>query len=141
MMMKLTSVCVMCLGLAACSTDDGDSAGSGEDVLPMRGEMATDPTIVSATANRPSGSSYAWLRVAASDPKGTSNLATCAFIIDGVTHQGYFSDGYEQCTADLDEPWPTGTVNTVKVIVSNATGGFTSASISLMMDGGSGRAR
>jgi len=138
MMMKLISVFVLGLGFAACAADDGDGVGSGDDVLPKRGEMATDPTIVSATASMES--SYAWLRVSASDPKGTSNLATCAFVIDGVMHQGYFSDGYERCSNELETPWPVGTAHTVKIIVSNATGGFTTASVDLLMGTGSGSA-
>jgi hypothetical protein len=128
------------LGLAACATD-GDGAGSGEDILPKRGELATDPTIVSATARCWSGEIsvpggpeqplYIGITVAGSDPMGAENMGTCAGSLGGGTaDQDTFSSS-GNCYLDLRTACTPGSNITVGLTVSNKTGGVTTASIRL----------
>lgn len=123
-------------GLLACSSD---GAGSGEDTLPKRGEMATDPTIVSAVARCSCGglvcdvgspqTSHISVRVNASDPMG-SNLMSCAGMIGAASDQGGFAG---DCRLEIMAPAPCalGQTHTVDLTVANATGGVTTASVNL----------
>jgi hypothetical protein len=142
-MMK-TTLLVLGLGmvLVACADDGGTGAGSGNDTLPKRGELATDPTIVSATARcscggeicsgGDPGTSHVRVRVDGSDPDGVSNLGSCAGTLGGVMDQGSYEGG-SACTLYFKTPAPcaAGGVHTVGITVSNDTGGVTTASVKL----------
>ena len=101
-------------------------------MLPKRGERSTDPTIVSASASC-EGGSHATLdvavRVAASDPGGVANLGTCAATIAGATTEEAFGEG--SCVAYVGRPCTPGQVFVIELLVSNDTGGFTDASVTL----------
>jgi hypothetical protein len=141
-MMKTT---LMALGLglvlAACADDGGTGAGSGNDTLPKRGELATDPTIVSATARcscggeicsgGDPGTSHVRVRVDGSDPNGVMNLGTCAGTLGDVMDQGSYTSSV--CTLYFKTPAAcvVGSVHTVGLTVSNDTGGVTTASVKL----------
>ncbi|MBA3460223.1 MAG: hypothetical protein H0T46_09710 [Deltaproteobacteria bacterium] len=129
------------VALAACADDGGSGAGSGNDTLPKRGELASDPTIVSATARcscggeicsgGDPGNSHVRVRVDGSDPNGASNLGTCAGTLGDVMDQGSYSGS--ACTLYFKTPsaCATGAVHTVGITVSNDTGGVTTASVKL----------
>lgn len=123
----------------ACASDDNGGAGSGEDTLPKRGELASDPTIVSAVASCSCGgeicdgtpgseASNVRVRVAASDPMGVSNLGNCAGTLEGITDQDSYGDGSD-CNLYFQTPCMAGQVHTVALTVSNDTGGVTTASV------------
>jgi hypothetical protein len=87
-MVKLLVLVGLGLGMAACASDDGGGAGSGNDTLPKRGEKATDPTIVGATAYcskcgsqvcpiDPANPEHLVVWVSGSDMGGAENLGTC----------------------------------------------------------------
>jgi hypothetical protein len=158
--MKHSIVLVLGLALAAlggCATDDSDgeagggsgSEGSGgggtggnggDDVLPKRGEMVGDPTIVSAVAkcHTPAGASpFWWIEVSASDPKGNQNLGMCATTVGEVTEQQIFDED-AGCKIAFLEPCAAGEMKTVKILVSNETGGVTTATVSLELGTASG---
>ncbi len=130
--------------LGACASDDSGGSGSGDDTLPKRGELATDPTIVSAAANCGCGgeicdgtpgsaNTHVRVRVAASDPMGVSNLGNCAGTLSGITDQDSYGDGSAGSDCYLYFQTPTacaaGQVHTVALTVSNDTGGVTTASV------------
>jgi hypothetical protein len=127
--------------LVACADDGGGGAGSGNDTLPKRGELASDPTIVSATARcscggeicsgGDPGTSHVRVRVDGSDPEGVMNLGTCAGTLGEVTDQGSYTSNV--CTLYFKTPSPcaAGGVHTVGITVSNDTGGVTTASVKL----------
>jgi hypothetical protein len=104
----------------------GDDTGGGNDTLPKRGAAASDPTIVSATAECNGGTD---VRISASDPMGEANLGTCSVTIGGGTEQNTFSAGV--CTVSIGEsgcvPGPT----VVAITVSNKTAGVTTASVTV----------
>ena len=121
-------LCVVVL-LSACV---GGRDDEGNDVLPKRGERATDPTIVSSTAScQPNAATTldVAVRTMASDPGGITNLGTCATTIAGVTGEMTFSEGI--CNTVVKQPCMHGETFVVDVLVSNETGGFTRASVSL----------
>lgn len=142
--MTKTTLLAMGFGLvlAACADDGGTGAGSGNDTLPKRGELASDPTIVSATARcscggeicsgGDPGTSHVRVRVDGSDPNGASNLGTCAATLGDVMDQGSY-DGSSACTLYFKTPaaCAAGAVHTVGITVSNDTGGVTTASVKL----------
>ncbi len=128
--------------LGACASDDNGGAGSGEDTLPKRGELATDPTIVSAVAScscsgeicdgTPGAeTSHVRVRVAASDPMGVGNLGNCAGTLSGITDQDSYGDGSagSDCYLYFQTTCMAGQVHTVALTVSNDTGGVTTASV------------
>src|SRR5687768_15879219 len=94
-------IVVLGLALAACASDDG-GAGEGDDALPKRGELATDPTIVSAIATCSCAGEYCSVgepvnthvrvRVAASDPMGAGNLGNCAGTMADTSDQDSYGD-------------------------------------------------
>ncbi len=129
--------------VAACASDDG-GGGDGEDTLPKRGEMASDPTIVSATARCAScggeictgsdpANSHVRVRVDASDPMGAGNLGTCAGTLGTISDQGTYSDGggAGSCTMWFKTACTPGGSVTVDLTVSNDKGGITTASVKL----------
>ena len=126
--------------LAACADDGGgNGAGSGNDSLPKRGEMAADPTIVSATARCSCGgevcssgdpaNAYVSVRVDASDMAGAANLGTCAGTMGAVSDQGSYEGS--TCSLYLHTPCTAGSAVTVGLTVSNEKGGVTTASVKL----------
>lgn len=129
---------VIGLALSACASDDGGGgAGAGNDTLPKRGEVSTDPTIVSATAYCSTGGdggsasdSYIEVKVAGSDPMGQPNLGTCAATIDSVTDQDSFGSS-SSCYLYIKSACQVGQVHTVGLTISNDTGGVTTASVKL----------
>lgn len=116
--------------LAACSDDDGGQIG--EDTLPKRGELSTDPTIVAATADCEGDLGFKGLviTVSASDPMGQENLSTCAGTVDDTTGQSSFA-GRAFCPVQLMPMCEIGTDYDVVLTVANKTGGVTTAIISL----------
>lgn len=128
--------------VCACASDEDGGAGSGDDTLPKRGELATDPTIVSAVAScgcggeictPDSANTHVRVRVAASDPMGVSNLGNCAGTLAGITDQDSYGDGSAGSDCYLYFQTPTacaaGQVHTVALTVSNDMGGVTTASV------------
>lgn len=137
-----TTLLVMGLGLvlAACADDGGGGAGDGNDTLPKKGEVATDPTIVSATARcAPCGgeicsgsdpaNSHVRVRVDASDMGGASNLGTCAGTMAALSDQDTYDGG--SCNLFFKTPCTAGSPVTVGLTVSNDKGGVTTASVKL----------
>lgn len=137
MMNKAWSVMALGLVLAAC-TDDGGVEGSGDDRLPKRGEMATDPTVVSAAGycstvdGNPSGRPSVNVVVDASDPAGRENLGSCAGTTGTITGQGSFGVSIG-CYLVLPQVCTAGEVKVVGLTISNDTGGITTASVSLTL--------
>lgn len=143
-MTKLLVVTVgLGLALAACASDEGGGGvGNGGDTLPKRGEMATDPTIVSATARCSCGgevcsggdpqNGYVSVRVDGTDPKGQGNLATCAGTLAAVSDQGTYGEG-NACSLyfKVATPCAVGSSVTVGLTVANDSGGVTTASVKL----------
>jgi hypothetical protein len=138
-----TTLLVMGFGLflAACADDGGSMGpGDGDDTLPKRGELATDPTIVSATARcAPCGgeictgsdpaNSHIRVRVDASDMGGSGNLGTCAGTLAALSDQDSYDGG--SCTLFFKTPCTAGSPVTVGLTVSNDKGGVTTASVKL----------
>ena len=122
--------------LSGCSSD---GAGSGADTLPKRGELVSDPTIVSATAKCSCGdggcgsgdprTTHVRVELSASDSMGEANLSTCAVTIGATSEQDGFY--FSTCVAYLavTTPCAVGQVHTADIIVSNNTGGVTTASV------------
>lgn len=135
MMNKGWSVMILGLALAACA-DDGGVEGNGGDSLPKRGEMVTDPTIVSATARCTTGEGVGSgptveVHVAASDPAGKDNLGTCAGTTGAISDQDTF--GESGCYVYLPQACVAGEVKVVGLTVSNDKGGVTTASVKLTL--------
>lgn len=132
---------VIGLGLAfAGCTSDGDGDGGG-DVLPKRGELANDPTIVSAAARCSCGgeicsggtptNSHVRVRVDASDPMGATNLGSCAGTVSSASDQDSY-DGAGCYLYFMSTPaCAIGQTLVVGLTVSNDTGGVTTASVQL----------
>lgn len=113
--------------LAACVSDR-----DGDDALPKRGERATDPTILAASASCVSGSHPTLdvgVRIEASDPKGLGNLGTCTATIAGESAEDALDDG--ECLAYVPGPCTPGESFLVDLLVTNTTGGFTQASLKM----------
>jgi hypothetical protein len=110
------------------SYDDHD----GVDTLPKRGEMSTDPTIVSATAACSGELMFEGLtiRVDATDAMGISNLATCAITVESVTKQGTFI-GSGSCIPTLGPTCIVGTEYLAAITIASKTGGVTTAQVKL----------
>jgi hypothetical protein len=128
---------VLLLAMAACTgPDDGGTAGDGDDALPKRGELATDPTIVSATiqcqeASGPTVPQRLSMQVDASDPGGKTNLGSCALTVGTMSGQDDFYQG--SCYVSFDGmACVPGTTYTLGLVVSNATGGVTTASVNVV---------
>jgi hypothetical protein len=119
---------VLGVALAACGSGT-EKDTDGDDTLPKRGELATDPTIVGATAGCDGELMFKGLVVyiAASDPMGVANLGACVATIDDTTHQSSF-DG-SRCVIDLSPACTLGTEYAVDITASNRTGGVTTASV------------
>jgi hypothetical protein len=124
------------LTLAGCASN---GSASGEDVLPKRGERATDPTIVAATAHcYPAADgqpAYLDVVIDASDPAGRANLGTCAATVDGMSDRDSFGDS-ESCYCHVVTPCSAGQTFTVDMTVSNSTGGITTASVGVVAGAG-----
>lgn len=130
------------LSLVACGGDSG--GGSGDDSLPKRGEMAADPTIVAATAScneeisipgQPPGTPHLSVRVTASDPAGQENLGNCVGESGASSDQDSFGSGSSgSCFLSFTVPCTVGKSYVVDLTVSNAMGGVTTASVSLVAD-------
>jgi len=110
--------------LVGCGGDDTPLGGA--DMLPKRGERASDPTIVSATAEC-NGARDTDVLVGASDPMGEANLGTCSVTIGTRTEQGAFYEGFCDVTIDDTNCMPGPVV--ISMTVGNKTGGFTMASV------------
>jgi hypothetical protein len=127
---------ILLLAMTACGTDDSGTAGSGDDALPKRGEVASDPTIVSATvecqaASGPTVPQRLSLQVDASDPAGKTNLSSCALTVGSMSGQDDFYQA--SCYVSFDGmPCVPGTTYTLGIVVSNATGGVTTASVNVV---------
>ncbi|HTL37903.1 MAG TPA: hypothetical protein VL326_32450 [Kofleriaceae bacterium] len=135
-MTKLLTALLLATMATACATDDSGGAGNGDDALPKRGALATDPTIVSATAecrvaNGPTVPPALSIAVAASDPAGKANLGTCAVTVASMTDQSGFGD-LSSCYAFLGMDCTPGATYTLGITVSNDTGGVTTASVSVV---------
>ena len=136
--MSKTMAALLLAMIATACTSDGP-AGSGDDVLPKRGELTSDPTIVSARAScyggvvAPGGTPpppELRIRIDGSDPTG--KLGTCAITIGSITEQDDFDDG--TCVvffSSSDISCEAGTKQVVGITASNQTGGFTTASVTL----------
>jgi hypothetical protein len=138
-----TTLLVVGLGLvlAACADDGGSMGpGSGDDTLPKRGELATDPTIVSATARCSAcaseecfgsdpANSHIRVRVDASDMGGSANLGSCAGTMAALSDQDSYEGG--TCSLFFKTPCTAGSPVTVGLTVSNDKGGVTTASVKL----------
>ena len=119
------------LGAAACT---GDGAGDGDDVLPKRGELSTDPTIVSAVAHCTTdlnNGSIVSLRIDGSDPGGGTNLSTCAGSMGDLADQDSYNGGV--CYVGFATTCTKGEAKIVDITVANKTGGVTTASIKLLL--------
>jgi len=123
-------VCALALG---CGSDG--NGGDGDDSLPKRGERDTDPTIVSATMDciidgTGTALTVAEIRVAASDPMGMANLGTATVTLEGMTDvdSGFSSGSANTSYHEFTFNCARGTTYTVDIIVSNNTGGVTTAS-------------
>ena len=97
----------------------------------MRGAMATDPTIVSATAScfvdSEAHVTYISLNVSGSDPAGMAHLGTCAATINGMTNSNPFGDG-SSCNVSVVGDCTVGAQIVAGITVSNDLGGVTTAS-------------
>ena len=115
--------------LAGCSSSGGTD--SSLDVLPKRGERASDPTIVSATAGCSGDLMFKGLviQVDASDP-APSNLGSCAAMFGATMGQGQFS-GSGRCIVELGPDCTVGTDYVVDLTIGNKTGGVTVATVKL----------
>jgi hypothetical protein len=128
---------VLAVSAAACTDGGSDNggSGSGNDVLPKRGESTTDPTIVSASA-RCGGGEFSFkglvIVIAATDAGGTENLGSCAVNLGGTTQQGTFEGS---CYVEASPTCTANTDYTVGITVSNNTGGITTASVKLRAAG------
>jgi hypothetical protein len=131
------------LGLALVGCSDGGE-GSGEDSLPKRGENTTDPTIVAATANCESDGDGApgipavvnlAVRVTATDAAGQENLGNCVGATAASTDDGSFGSGSAgTCYLRFSIACTKQTPYVVDLTVSNATGGVTTASVTVRPD-------
>lgn len=137
--MKPFLVTFLVLAASACASDGvAGGGGDGDDTLPKRGEMASDPTIVSATAdchvaNGPTSPAAVEVNVDASDPMGQANLGSCAAVIGDETDQGGFGEG-DSCYLYFQNMMCTaGETILVDLTVSNQTGGVTTASVRLKL--------
>jgi hypothetical protein len=140
--MKTLLGLVVGLSLVGCGGDDG--VGSGGDSLPKRGEMASDPTIVAATAScsegifipdQPPRTPTLSVRVAASDPAGQENLGNCIGETASSTDQDDFGSGSAgSCSLSFSVACTVGQSYVVDLTVSNATGGVTTASVKVRPD-------
>lgn len=117
-----------CLSMLFVACSDGGGGGS-VDTLPKRGERATDPTIVSASASCEGELMFKGLVVVidATDPTA-ANLGTCAATADAIVAQGMFSMG-GRCLAELSHDCAIGTDYVVDLTIANKTGGVTTASV------------
>ena len=135
------------LGLALVGCSDGGE-GSGEDSLPKRGDLTTDPTIVAATARCESDDGGGGggggggvpavtklaVTVAATDTAGQNNLGNCIGVTTASTDDGGgFSEG-GSCYLRFSIPCTKQTPYVVDLTVSNATGGVTTASVTVRPD-------
>ncbi|HEY5926365.1 MAG TPA: hypothetical protein VIV11_31985 [Kofleriaceae bacterium] len=132
---------VIALTLAACASDDG-GAGSGDDSLPKRGELSSDPTIVSAVANCSCGgeicsggetNTHIRVRVAATDPAGLPNLGNCSGTVNGASDQDSYGGGSagSDCYLYFQTACTPSQAFTIGLTVSNDMGGVTTASVKL----------
>lgn len=136
--MKALLGLVLGLSLVGCGSD------GGEDSLPKRGEMAADPTIVAATAScneeisipgQPPGTPNLQVRVTASDPAGQDNLGNCIGETGASSDQGSFGSGSAgSCFLEFSVACTVGKSYVVDLTVSNAKGGVTTASVSVVAD-------
>jgi hypothetical protein len=117
--------------LAACSSSGGGTNGD-LDVLPKRGERASDPTIVSATAGCSGDLMFKGLviQIDASDP-APSNLGSCAAMFGMTMGQGQFSGGGGRCIVELGPDCTVGTDYVVDLTIGNKTAGVTVATVKL----------
>ena len=122
------------LTLLGCA-DDGRVEGVGQDTLPKRGETQADPTILSATSHCSSGlGTYraVGVTISASDLRGNPNLGTCEGSLAGVSAAGEFGQN-ATCYVEIELP-NTECIDgradfVVDLVVSNESGGFTTASL------------
>jgi hypothetical protein len=130
--------------LGGCASDDNGGAGGGDDTLPKRGEMTSDPTIVSAVATCSCGAdgdcqvgspanAYVQIRVASSDPMGVANLGSCSGTLAGISDQDSYGDGSagSDCYLYFKTTCTAGQAHTVGLTVANDTGGVTTASVKI----------
>ena len=110
--------------IVGCGGDDTSLGGA--DTLPKRGERASDPTIISATAEC-NGARDTEVMIGASDPMGEANLGTCSVTIGARTEQSSFYQGLCEVTIDDTNCMPGPIV--IAITVGNKTGGVTTASV------------
>ena len=136
-MTKLLAALLLATMTTACATDDSGGAGDGGDALPKRGALASDPTIVSATAacriaSGPTVPPALSLQVDASDPAGKGHLSSCALTVGSMSGQDNFSDSGSSCYVYFQGMACTpGSTYTIGIVVSNDTGGVTTASVAV----------
>ena len=123
--MTSTWVAMCLVALTACASERED----GNDVLPKRGERATDPTILSARATC-EGTIGTHVTVEATDPGGVANLGTCSISLGGATLEDTFDTG--GCYLYFEHDCSAGAATVIDLTVSNDTGGFTTASVSVV---------
>ena|SRR5688572_7819685 len=122
--------------VAGCASD---GAGEGGDTLPKKGDAASDPTIVSATARcmddgvviegQPPPPKTLTIRVAASDPMGEDNLGSVTVAVSGEMDIDQFYEGGATSYHPLDAACTAGTSYVLDITVANKTGGVTTASV------------
>ena len=124
--MKLLTIALVVL--AGCATD---GARSGIDTLPKQGEMAADPTIVTAQArcvtDSETGTTHLELTITGSDPMGAANLGHCGMTVGTVSDTEVFSG--QSCYTMITTPCTVGAAMVVAISVSNQIGGVTTAAI------------
>jgi hypothetical protein len=126
--MRTMQLLVLGLGVA---TACGGGADSSLDTLPKRGERATDPTIVSASAGCTGELMFKGLvvRIDASDP-APSNLGSCAVMNGEKMGQGIFIENV-RCEVSFEQECVVDADYVVDLTVSNRTAGITVASVKL----------
>ena len=116
---------VLCL-VAACT---GGSSGSGDDLLPLRGDLPSDPTITAVVASCGGSVSSVTVRIGATDPGGPPNLASCRASINGAQASASWLPGL--CAPVITSACHAGGAAVVDVTVTNRTGGSTTASVTV----------
>ena len=133
--MRATAFIVMSgLTLFGCAGDEREEE-AGRDTLPKRGETQADPTILSATSQCISGlGTYraVGVTISASDLRGNPNLGTCERTLAGVSASGEFNQNatcYVEIELQSTECFDGRADFVVDLVVSNESGGFTTASL------------
>jgi len=131
--MRAATTVIFGLGLLGCAVDERE--GGGKDTLPKRGVVATDPTIIAATATcgaSSSGFDSVGISVTASDMGGNTNLGTCQVKIAGASEVGEFNSSNGTCYAIFENTACNASSSfIVDLVIANESGGFTTASLTI----------